>query len=259
LQAAAGDGLQQLQWRCPEDQSTRSHDEEILAQLVEEQGAQGVSPTRQLEPPAESSGRAAGGQAGNRILGEPASARGNSRLFIGGALLAAAVAGGVIFYFAHGKTAPSPAADQTPAVAENLSGTTPPSPGAPASAARAAHPGTAEHSEAPQAAITPKPAKNEVKPPAEQPALEKPPERERPTPKPAEPPAAKVVSGGRCDLEPSQFSGQIAQAEKNLGRGKYDAAKREFAAVLACDSGNARAREGMERARMAAAEADGSQ
>ena len=31
---------------------------------------------------------------------------------------------------------------------------------------------------------------------------------------------------------------------ENLGRGKYNDAKREFSAVLACDGGNARAREG---------------
>jgi hypothetical protein len=74
--------------------------------------------------------------------------------------------------------------------------------------------------------------------------------------KPGESAASKAYAGGRCDLDPSQYSGQIDQAWKNLGRGKYNDAKREFSAVLACDGGNARAREGMERTRMAA-EAEG--
>jgi hypothetical protein len=65
------------------------------------------------------------------------------------------------------------------------------------------------------------------------------------------------VKQGRCDLDSSQFSGQIDLAWKNLGRGRYGDAQREFGAVLACDPGNGRAREGLERARMAAHEADG--
>lgn len=258
LQEAAGDGLRQLQWRCPEEQASRSSDEEMLAQLVEEQGAQAAS-SAPSEPPAESFEHAA--EERKPYSREAEAKRGSSRLLIGGMALAAVVAIGAVVYFNSGKTAPI--ADQSQAVTANSeepagsAGTTA-QPGAPASAAHAAHPGAAEPSNAPAAAKNSKPAKNELQPPAEPPAQEKPPERERPA-KPAEPPAAKAVSGGRCDLDSSQFGGQIDLAWKNLGRGKYNDAKREFGAVLACDPGNARAKEGMERARMAAAEADGSQ
>jgi hypothetical protein len=111
-----------------------------------------------------------------------------------------------------------------------------------------------ERAEAAAAAKAAKnPANTEVKPPPVAPA----PERERPAPKPAEPPPSRASGNGRCDVDPSQYSGLIDQAWKNLGRGKYNDAKRQFAAVLACDGGNARAKEGMERARMAAAAADG--
>jgi hypothetical protein len=113
-----------------------------------------------------------------------------------------------------------------------------------------------ERAEATAAARTQQnPAKAEVKPPPVAPA----PERERPAPKPAEPPPSRANSNGRCDVDPSQYGGLIDQAWKNLGRGKYNDAKRQFGAVLACDPGNSSARTGMERARMAAAEADGSQ
>jgi hypothetical protein len=90
--------------------------------------------------------------------------------------------------------------------------------------------------------------KVEVKPPAGAP--------EKQAPKAVEPPAVKV-NNAHCDLEPSQYSGQIDQAWKNLGRGRYADAKREFSAVLACDPSNAGAKVGLERARMAASQADG--
>jgi hypothetical protein len=60
-------------------------------------------------------------------------------------------------------------------------------------------------------------------------------------------------------MDPSQYSGQIDLADKNLGRGKYAAAIRQYISVLACDPGNGRAKQGLERARMASAEADGSE
>jgi hypothetical protein len=79
-------------------------------------------------------------------------------------------------------------------------------------------------------------------------------EEKPPPPKAVEAPPAR---GGRCDLEPSEYAGQVDQAWKNLGRGRYADAQREFGAVLACDPGNARAKEGLERARLAASEAAG--
>jgi hypothetical protein len=84
-------------------------------------------------------------------------------------------------------------------------------------------------------------------------------EANSPKPSAQEKPAKTAEPGprGRCDLESSQYSGQIDLAWKNLGRGKYADAQREFSAVLACDPNNARAREGLERARLAARQAQG--
>jgi hypothetical protein len=259
LQVASGDGLWELEWRAPESQSTRSYDEEILAQLVEQQG--GDHPEHQEQPPAAQADYA--GQAEAEDLREPEHARGSSRgKMVGLAVAALVVVGAVVFYFTQGKSNPAPAPDQTQTQAQ----TQPQTEQQPASAAQggpasssgpAARPAKQERNGVPAAAKTPQiPAKAEVKPP---PAVVPAPERERPAPKPAEPPPSRASSNGRCDLESSQINGQIDQAEKNQGRGKYAAAIRQFIAVLACDPGNSRAKQGLERARNAAAAADGSQ
>jgi hypothetical protein len=259
LQVASGDGLWELLWRAPERQSTRSYDEQILAQLVEQHGVD--HPEHQKQPPAAEADYAA--QAEAEDLREPEHAHGSSHgKMVGLAVAALVVVGAVIFYFTQGKSNPAPAPDQTQAQTQPQTEQQPATAaqGGPASpsgpAARpAASPAKQERNAAPAAAKTPQnPAKAEVKPPPVAPA----PERERPAPKPAEPPPSRASSNARCDLDPSQYSGLVDQAEKNQGRGKYAAAIRQFIAVLACDPGNARAKQGLERARNAAAAADGS-
>jgi hypothetical protein len=259
LQVASGDGLWDLQWRAPESQSTRSYDEQILAQLIEQRGVD--HPEHHEQPRAAEANYA--GQAEADYMREPENARGISRgKMIGIAVAALVVVGAVIFYFTPGKSNPAPAADQAQTQAQTQSQTV-------QQPAMAAQGGPASPSGSPPARLTKQeraeataaartqqnPAKAEVKPPPVAPA----PERERPAPKPAEPPPSRANSNGRCDVDPSQYGGLIDQAWKNLGRGKYNDAKRQFGAVLACDPGNSSARTGMERARMAAAEADGSQ
>jgi hypothetical protein len=257
LQVASGDGLWELVWRAPESQSTRSYDEQILAQLVEQHGVD--HPEHQEQPPAAHADYA--GHAEADYMREPENARGSSRgKMIGIAVAALVVVGAAIFYFTQGKSNPTPTPDQTQAQTQPQTEQQPATAaqGGPASSSGpAARPAKQERNGAPAAAKTPQnPAKAEVKPPPVAPAPA--PERERPAPKPAEPPPSRASSNARCDMDPSQYSGLIDQAWKNLGRGKYNDAKRQFVAVLACDPGNARAKEGMERARMAAAEADGS-
>jgi hypothetical protein len=259
LQVASGDGLWELAWRAPESQSTRSYDEQILAQLIEQRGVD--HPEHHEQPRAAEANYA--GQAEADYMREPENARGISRgKMIGIAVAALVVVGAVIFYFTPGKSNPAPAADQAQTQAQTQSQTV-------QQPAMAAQGGPASPSGSPPARLTKQeraeataaartqqnPAKAEVKPPPVAPA----PERERPAPKPAEPPPSRANSNGRCDVDPSQYGGLIDQAWKNLGRGKYNDAKRQFGAVLACDPGNSSARTGMERARMAAAEADGSQ
>jgi anthranilate/para-aminobenzoate synthase component I len=142
----------------------------------------------------------------------------------------------------------APAQTATPAAAANP----PAAQSGPATAAGSTQPAKLTRAEALAAARAAKNAQKGGVKPSEQPTAENPqPERQQPAKTQSEAPR------GRCDLEPSQYSGQVAQAEKNLARGKYADAQREFGAVLACDSGNGRAKEGLERARMAAREADG--
>jgi hypothetical protein len=60
-----------------------------------------------------------------------------------------------------------------------------------------------------------------------------------------------VQAKGRCDLDQNQLGGQIEQAETSLARGRYKDAQRQFNSVLACEPGNARAQEGINRVHMA--------
>jgi len=255
LQVASGDGLWELLWRASESQSTRSYDEQILAQLIEQQGGQAPPPERHEQQLAAEADYA--GQAEAEDLREPEHERGSSRgKMVGLAVAALVVVGAVIFYITQGKSNPAPAPDQAQTQPQTEQQPARAAQGGPASpSGSSARLSKQERAEAAAAARTPQnPAKAEVKPPPVAPA----PERERPAPKPAEPPPARASSNARCDLEPSQYSGLVDQAWKNLGRGKYNDAKRQFGAVLACDPGNARAKDGLEHARNAAAAADGS-
>jgi hypothetical protein len=252
LQVASGDGLWELQWRAPESQSTRSYDEQILAQLIEQQGVDHLE--HQEQAPAAEADYA--GHAEADYMREPENARGISRgKMVGLAVAALVVVGAAIYYFTQGKSNPAPAPDQAQTQSQTEQQPATAAHGASASPSGSpAHLTKQERAEAAAAAkAAQNPAKAEVKPTPVAPA----PEREKPAPRPAEPPPARASGNARCDLEPSQYSGQIDQAWKNLGRGKYNDAKRQFANVLACDPGNSRAREGMERARMAANAADG--
>jgi hypothetical protein len=261
LQAASGDGLRELVWRAPQSQSSRASDEEVLAQLVAEQAAQNQpepEPARQAPIQEDFSAAAVTRNTGRFQAEEPQK---SSRKLIGGlAAAAVVVAAAAIFYFTHGSSTPAPDQSQTQsAPASNATGTAPTAPesqtASTSSAASTAstHPKPAEAE--PLASKSAKNAQKGANKPNQQASSDTPtPREEKVAPAKSQPEAQR---GGRCDLDPSQYAGQIDQAWKKLGRGKYADAQREFAAVLACDSGNGRAKEGLERARMAAREADG--
>lgn len=258
LLAASGKGLRELLWRGPENQSTRSADEEILARLVEQHGVQEQPP----EPPQqlaadEDLGASVGSGDLDQQYSEPP--RGKSRWVIGAVALAVLTLAAVAFFLFRGSSTPATGQDQA------QTQTAPPA-AAPANApvgqpdqppaAQPAQLAVTEKTVPPATAKAPKnPSKAAVKPPEES-APEKPaaPVERPPAPKVVEAPPAK---GGRCDLDPSQYSGQVDQAWKKLGRGKYADAQRQFGEVLACDPNNASAKQGLERARLAAREADG--
>ncbi|MGA3161123.1 MAG: hypothetical protein ABSC77_07885 [Terracidiphilus sp.] len=260
LKAASGDGLRELLWRGPESQSNRSFDEEILTQLIEQQGSQ----THPSELPDDQNADLSA-TAGTEYLDKrPSSAvRGKSRRLIGGLLLAALVlvTAAILFLFReklnlvpaqlHPASVQTQAPVQSPAAAQSPIASQPAAQGSPSSPAETANPSNPVSTETPAPA---KAAKNKQKgaiKPLETKAIET--TQAPPPPKAVEPPPAQR---GKCDLEPSQYSGQIDQAERNLARGKYADAERQFSAVLACDPSNGRAKEGLERARMAARESE---
>lgn len=261
LQAASGDGLRELVWRAPQNHSSRASDEEVLAQLVAQQAAQNQpepEPVRQAPIEEDFSAAAAARVTGRFQAEEPQ--KSSRKLFGGLAAAAVVIAAAAIFFFTRGNSTPAPDQSQTQtAPASTGSSTTPAAPESqPASttsaaSAASAHPKSAEPEPSSKAA---KNAQKGANKPAQQASSDTPtPREEKVAPAKSQQEAQR---GGRCDLDPSQYAGQIDQAWKKLGRGKYADAQREFAAVLACDSGNGRAKEGLERARMAAREADGS-
>jgi hypothetical protein len=255
-QVAAGDGLWELTWSRPEEQFSRSEDEQLLSQLAEENGVQEASPEPPAPQPAPEAvaeeyrtGSHRTGSYRQPSLDEPPQ---KSWMKIGALALVAVVVVGVALYLFSGKSNPAPAANQAATLSQPQ-----PEPGSAAEnsaqAAKANSPTAAQskRSSTQESAPTAKTPNNASKPEAQQAQAaqpEKPRQVEPPAPRPSR------ENNGRCDLEPSQYSGLIAQAEKNLGRGKYADAIRQFGAVLACDSGNSRARDGMERAKLASAE-----
>jgi hypothetical protein len=233
LQVAAGDGLWELAWSRPEDHFSRSEDDEFLTRIAAEQGVQEAAPEQPVPQPANEAvaeeyrtGSHRTGSYRQPSVDEPPQ---KSWIKIGGLALAAVVVLVIAVYFFSGKSNPAPATNQT---AKESS----------------AQP---KHAAAQEPASTAKTPKNASKPEAQQ-AQETQPEK----PRQVEPPAPKPSreNNGRCDLDSSQYGGLIAQAEKNRGRGKYADAIRQFTAVLACDPGNAKAREGLESARAASIE-----
>jgi hypothetical protein len=256
LQEASGNGLRRLAWRDPESQTTRSFDEQIVSQLVEQQAAQKQSQAQLEQPAPPDTVLATDAGTGNLDQIRSTFSRARSRWVMGAVAVAAVILAVVaLLEFSHTKPNPAPAQAEAPAAAQvqNAPSSTAatqqqPAQGGEPLSATPARPGGQDRGSRAAARAAKNGSKSATKLP-EQPATENQP----PTKARVEPPAQR----GRCDLESSQYSGQIAQAWKNLGRGKYADAQREFEAVLACDPNNANAREGLERARMAAREADG--
>lgn len=173
LQVASGDGLWELLWRAPESQSTRSYDEEILAQLAEQRAMD--QPVHHEEPPPSAQVDYAA-KAEAEDLRQPEPARGGSRgMMIGLAVAALVVVGAVVFYFTQGKSNPAPAPEQAQTQPQTEQQPAQAAQGASASPSGSpAHLTKQERAEAAAAAKAAKnPAKAEVKPPPVAPAPER--------------------------------------------------------------------------------------
>jgi len=243
--------LRELLWRAPENQSTRSFDEQVLTQLLEQQGLQDDLP----EEPEPLVTPAANGL-DDSDSGRPAQSRSflsmaKSPLGIGIASAAVLlVAAFFIFHSSLGKSKP-PETEAAPAAAGSSS-TTNAAPGSAPGQSPAenqntsASPAAAEPASAPltpaekrkQERLAKEKAKAEqAKTAAAQPT----------SAKTTEPPQEKGARG--CNLEPGEFGKELEIAQNSYSRGHYDAAARQFGEVVKCEPGNAQAREGLEKAR----------
>ncbi len=270
LQVAAGDGMWELIWTSPEGHFSRSEDEQFLAQFAAEHGVQEHAqepppPQAMAEPVFAEEHRTGSHRTGSYRTGshrqpsedEP---QAKSWLKMGGLALAAAIVlAAVLSYLFMGRSTSAPVADQnTPLTQpqnEPASTTDSSIPDNKANISAATQPKHSAAKEPAENAQAPKPPKNTPKPEVQQQAQE--PQQEKPervAPKPVEQPAQKASRDSRCDLDPGQYTGLIANAEKNMGRGKYPDAIRQLGAVLACDPGNGRARDDLERARLSSSE-----
>ncbi|MGA9069871.1 MAG: hypothetical protein WB424_06445 [Terracidiphilus sp.] len=257
LQVAAGDGLWELDWKGPNDHYSRSEDEEFLSRIAAEQGVEEAPPEPPAPQPAaeeiaEEEYRTGSHRTGSYRTGSyrqpvEVEAKKGSKVWIGAAAAAAIVVVAVLIHVFAGRSNSAPPADLSTVSTAPQTQTAP----GPTTQAATTVPNGSSSAVQPKhpAENTPaaKPTKNATKPEA-QPAQEAPQEK----PRPVEPAKQSKPDNSRCDLDRSQFDGQIDAAWKNLGRGKYAAAKRQFSAVLDCDPGNAKAKEGLERAKEAA-------
>jgi tetratricopeptide (TPR) repeat protein len=71
----------------------------------------------------------------------------------------------------------------------------------------------------------------------------------------SEPVARKPVekAPGRCELLPNDISNYLDRADTNRAAGSYEDAARQYGKVIACDSRNERAQQGLFRTRQAPA------
>ena len=263
LQAAADAGLSEVLWRDPEAPSSGSSDEEALSQLIKLHGLEVEAPTPSLSPAPEPIAPAApfGTDRGLRALPiavEPdavdlgavesgdldpgssvASRRVKPGLLIGAGCAAAILLVLIVVFAISHKGAAKPAA----VAVETAASTT-----APASSVSQPAQGQAA-SAVPQTSTVPasttKPQKDRKHEDAAQ-------------GNPSAADAAKAQGsqanqdkqpkpvGGNCELDSNLLPKMLEQAERSRADGNYPAALRQFRAVLACDSHNARARSGLD-------------
>jgi hypothetical protein len=246
--------LRELLWRAPESQSTRSYDEQVLTQLLEQQGLQDDLP-EELEPIV----AAAADRPVDSDSGEPVPSAGfmsivKSPLGIG--IASAAVLLLAAFFIFHSTRAGSkpPAADATPATTGASPSGTAPSTGNPSNQPST---DTTRTSVSPATNVSPTPPLTAAER-RKQERLEKEQEKKAkteqaktsPVPpaagKPAEDKDVKVAHG--CDEDASQYGRLFEKGKTNYSQGHYADAVRQFAEVVRCQPGNGPAREWLSRA-----------
>lgn len=246
-------GLRELLWRAPENQSTRSFDEQVLTQLLEQQGLQDDLPEEPERIAAPVADEAVDSDPRERAQSSSILSMAKSPLGIG---IAAAVllAGGWFVYHSTQAKQKTGTTESTSAVTDTSTTTNKSSPGTgvgqtppvdsthvtpPVAPDSGAHPLTAAERRAQKEKEREEKNKNKPEPPkvaAQTPTVVKPPE----------PPPEKAGRG--CDLEPGEYGKELEKAQNSYSRGHYDQAARQFSAVVRCEPGNSQAKEGLARA-----------
>jgi hypothetical protein len=249
-------GLRELLWRAPEAQSTRAFDEQILTQLLEQQGLQDDVPEEPVAAPV--SDRPIEEDAGEGPPSPGFLSLAKSPLGIG--IAAAAVLLIVAFFVFHSVSGKSKTAavDSTPAAASNSSSGTNSSTGT-----SAVQPSVDNSKSSPSAgaAASVSPALTAAEK-RKQERLQKEQEKKTkldqaktvapppPPPKPAEDKEKekdlKVAHG--CDEDAGQYSRLFDKGRTYYSQGHYSDAVRVLSEVVRCQPGNGLAREFLGRA-----------
>ncbi|MGD0347671.1 MAG: hypothetical protein ABSA85_12995 [Terracidiphilus sp.] len=250
-QRNGGAGLAELPWRDTHVIPARDTDDLELTRLIDANGRgedQAVEEFPPLPLPVQmgSESHAVGPHAGR------------SPMLLWGGIAAAvlAVAAGSYFLFERSHSEGAPGSE----IAANAPAT--PATAAPV-AAQPQSTANAPATRAPAAPVTTQPQSTAKSPPRQSAAQSRPSKpvvvRPQPPPEPSKPaPVAtdkkeELPAGRGCAIGIDQIPDELAQGEHSLGRGRYDDAIRQFQAVLDCESGNAQAHAGLERARAAKA------
>jgi hypothetical protein len=249
-------GLRELLWRAPEAQSTRSFDEQVLTQLLEQQGLQDDLPEEPEPIAIQVADRSDESDAGERAQSPGFLAMVKSPLGIG--IASAAVLLLAALFIFHGRSKPA-ATDAAPAAPNNpLSGTNS-STGSPPGQAPT---DTTKTSTSPATTVSATPPITTAERHKEE-RLAKEKEKEMkakteqakvvvPTPGPLKPTEdkdkdLKVAHG--CDEDAAYYASLFARAKTNYSQGHYGDALRQFETVARCQPGNAQAKDGLEKAR----------
>jgi hypothetical protein len=252
LRSVTGAVLCELLWNNPGEKTNRSSDEEMLSEFIKQNGLESLAPASapgQTVSPAGFAAGAIAAEASTRARGQEIvegstadsaiGQRAMMRLLIGAACAVVVVlVVAVAVVFSNKKQAnPAPIAVQqsastalasVPAVPQQQSPPSNPAPlpvvaapAAPKNTNKAARTSRKQDETAPGRGASSEVGKTHETSPKTKPA--------------------------GCDLDSSMIPKMLDQAEKTREEGDYAGARRRFLSVLACESTNARAREGLER------------
>ncbi|MGO9338823.1 MAG: hypothetical protein ACLPY1_15085 [Terracidiphilus sp.] len=250
-QALDNSSLRELLWRAPDSQSTLPFDEQVLTQLLEQQGPQDDLPeepewtgTPAALGPIEPDSEAIAPSAGFMSMAK-------SPLGIGIASAAVLVlAGFFIFHSIQGKSKPAAGDTAPPASSSGTSSSTGTQPVQPSTdtTRTSTSPSTTSSAPPPLTAAEKRKKDREDKEEEKRKAALAKGTTATPTVKPEEDKGGRIAHG--CDAEdPGQYARLFEKAKGLYSRGRYDDAARQFDEVARCQPGNAQAREWAEKAK----------